>query len=166
MSKPSRTTNPSSFQFNNRGRLNGSWLMQWKLMDAITVFTFFFPQFLNAILYKLMALRNSTSMEFNGKIPHGMTVTMDTDSTHPGLWKLHPGVSSRMFTGSHSGNFHTQGLSYTEFYTQAVSSFTVATSIGQRFLGSTPDPGYSSNKCRKQAGFHSHWLHFKWAFSA
>lgn len=43
MSKPSRTTNPSSFQFNNRGRLNGSWLMQWKLMDAITVFTFFSP---------------------------------------------------------------------------------------------------------------------------
>lgn len=43
MSKPSRTTNPSSFQFNNRGRLNGSWLMQWKLMDAIKVFTFFFP---------------------------------------------------------------------------------------------------------------------------
>lgn len=42
MSKPSRTTNPSSFQFNNRGRLNGDWLMQWKLMDAITVFTFFF----------------------------------------------------------------------------------------------------------------------------
>lgn len=110
---------------------NGNWWMQLKCLP------FFSPQFLKAILYKLMALSNSTSVEFNGKIPHGITMTMDTDSTYAGLWKLHPNVSSTTCSGSQSRNFHIQWLGYMEFYAQAITRFTLATSIGQEIPGKT-----------------------------
>jgi len=54
MSKPSRTTNPSSFKFKIRGHWNRNRSMQSWLLPP--------PQSLRVIFQELVALRNSASV--------------------------------------------------------------------------------------------------------
>lgn len=116
MSKPSRTTNPSSFKFKNRGCMDRNWSMQSLLLPFLFVFSSPWEWLFRSCWHwqTLLLLKSIV------KPPQGLNLTVDTDSTYQGLWKLLPSASFKICTGSRGGNFHIQQLSYMTFHIQAM----------------------------------------------